>query len=403
MGFSVLLFQGRAKTAQPAKAPGVRMPAQLNRLFRLVPKTDTHLHLAGSARRVDIETFMLENGLSKAEISQEMRLIKPSYKNLTDFLVTYYRIPRHVFTPSQFKRAVVGIIRDAAKENVRILEIRTSALNKGGPPEAIIQAVEEGMREGMAWVKATKGYDMQTCLIVLAQRAGSPADSLRHAKLAVKLARCPGSLIRGFDVAGDEIKHSIEKHVKAIRYIKKHGKPLGLSLTIHAGEVPISENISGLDSIRKAVQYGADRIGHCLQADADPLLKRYLIRKQTPIELCPWSNVQTMAVKSYTEHPIRRYLEKGLNVSLATDNRLVSQVTLTRQLGQLWRHGLITGWEQIKRLTLNGIQSSFIPQKEKLQVEQEVLRIFDSLEKRFRQTIRIHLQDKGTNQREKGA
>lgn len=379
------------ESSKVASSTEQKVPWQLNRLFKLVPKTDLHIHLSGSVRKQDVATFMRENGLSKEETKKELQLIRPRYDSLTDILVTYYRVPKHVNTPSQFKRAAKGIVQEVAKENVRVLTLRTSVLGKGGPPEEIIRAVEEGIREGVAWVKKHKGYEMKTGLILLAQRAGSPEDSLAHAKLAVEMSQRPDSLITGFDIAGDETKHAIGKHANAIQYIKQYGEPRGLKLTIHAGEVPFSEGISGLDSIRKAYRYGADSIGHGLQLQGDPVLKQRFVQQQIPVELCPWSNVQTGAVPDYPSHPIKPYLKDGLNVHLSTDNRLISQINLTRQLGQLWQHGLVTTWDQIKRLTLNGIRSSFIPAKEKQQAEQEALAIFNKLERRFARTIRTRL------------
>ncbi len=380
-----ILFAGHLKP---------RLPKDLKRLLQLVPKTEQHLHLSGSARKADIAVFMQENGLTPEQAKEELKLIKPAYKDLTDILVTYYSVPKHVYTPSQFKRAAMGIVKEAAKENVRVLEIRSSVLKKGGPPEEIIEAIEAGMREGMAWVKKYKHYNMKTALIILAQRAGSPEESLTHAKLAIKMAKKPGSLIRGFDIAGDEIKHAIDTHKKTLQYFKRYGKSIGLSLTVHAGEVPVSENNSGLESIRKAIAYGADRIGHGIQVILDPLLKKHFAKHQTPLELCPWSNVQIGAVDSYAEHPIKPLLEAGLNVNLNTDNRMVSQITLTKQLGQLWQHGLVTTWDQIKKLTLNGVRSSFIPEIDKKRVEKEVRANFKVLESRFATTIQKYLSNK---------
>src|SRR5207253_7736520 len=130
------------------------------------------------------------------------------------------------------------------------MEIRSSVLTKGGrTPEEIIDAIESGMREGMALVKQSTGKDIQVGFIVLAQRGGTAEQSLESAKLAVKYAKRPGSLICGFDLAGSEICHSVLKHKEALEYVKKHG----MNLTVHAGETAVSETISGVESIKAAL------------------------------------------------------------------------------------------------------------------------------------------------------
>ena len=95
-----------------------------------------------------------------------------------------------------------------------------------------MEAVEEGIREGTAWVQAHKGYHMEASLTILAQRSGTPKESLQSAKLAVKLAKRPQSLITGFDLAGDESKYSVERHHKALEYIRQRGTPYGIGLTV---------------------------------------------------------------------------------------------------------------------------------------------------------------------------
>ena len=367
------------------------IPFSLRKLFKKVPKTELHLHIGGSARRKDLEVFMKENGVPNEEIPQLFQLIKPTYESITDILNAYYKVPKHVYTPSQFKRATIGIVQEAAKDNVKVLEARTSILNKGGEPKEIVEAVEEGLREGTSWVRENYGYNIRAYLTVLAQRAGTPEDSLKSAKLAVELAQRPDSMIHGFDLAGDESKHSIEHHAPALKYIKTEGPQHGIGLTIHAGETKSSGSISGVESIRKAIEYGADRLAHALRLMDDDKLKQFVIENKIPVEMAPWSHVQIKAVDSYPEHPIKKFLEEGMNINLATDNRLMSQITLRLQLAQLWAHNLITKWDQIKQLTINGIEAAFLPEIEKQRVLTETLSEFAELETRFSKAIEIYL------------
>jgi adenosine deaminase len=369
----------------------LKVPFTLRRLFKLVPKTDLHVHIGGSTRKEDIQVFMKENGVSHDDIPKLMALIKPTYESITDILDAYYKVPKHVFTPSQFQRATFGIVQDEAEDNSKVLEVRTSILNKGGKPEEIVEAVEDGLREGVSWVKKNFGYNMRTYLTILAQRFGTSEESLETAKLAVELAKRPDSMIRGFDLAGDESKHSICHHGEALKYIKEHGPEHNIGLTLHAGETKSSENISGVESIRKAIEYGTDRLAHALRLLDDDELRKFVIENGIPIEMAPWSHVQIKAVDSYQKHPIRQFLEEGMKINLVTDNRLMSQITLRKQLGQLWAYELINTWELIKQTTINGIEAAFLSDEEKKNILAEAKEEFARLEKRFARTIEKYL------------
>lgn len=400
---NILPLFGHTSTAKTIPAPipayDPPVPYHLMQLFQKVPKTENHLHLSGSVPERTIEKFMRENGLDEAQIKQQLGMLKSEYKDLNDFLATYYVVPAHVKTKAQFKEATLELVKEAARENVRVMEVRSSVLGKGDSGEELIDAIQDGLREGSNWVKKHHGFDMKVSYTVLAQRYKDPKEALEHAKLAVKKAAEPGSLVRGFDLAGSESDHSLEKFQEAFDYINQYGKPLGMGLTIHAGETPMSESLSGTQAIRKALSMGADRIGHGIQAESDEELRQLLIKKQIPIEVCTWSNVQLGYVDPYDKHPLSNFLRDGMNVSLSTDNRMMSQITLTRQLGQLWAHGVVKTWDDLVRLTLNGVRMSFLPADEKKAAEQEVIAEFKDLERRYAKTIDQYLPRAPQDQR----
>ena len=373
------------------KSPSI--PFLLRKLFKDLPKTDLHVHIGGSTPLNLIKTFMKENGVHEDEIPKLLKLIKPDYESITDILDAYYKVPEHVYTPSQFKRATFGIVQDAAKENVKILAPRTSILNKGGEPKEIVEATEQGLREGAEWVLKNHGYNMQTYLTILAQRYGTKEDSLKTAKLTTELAQRPNSMIRSFDLAGDESKHSIEEHAEALKYIKKEGPQVGVSLEAHAGETKSSGKISGVESIKKAIECGVDSLAHALQLAEDDELRQLVIKNKIPVQMAPWSHVQIKAVESYTKHPIKKFLNEGMNINLITDNRLMSQITLRKQLAQLWAHQLITEWDEIKQVTINGIKAAFLPETEKQNLLKEAEKEFNNLEIRFARTIVRYLKN----------
>lgn len=392
-------------TCVPARFEGRRVkttdkpvPAPLAKLFKAVPKTDLHMHLPGSTPIRFIRSILRKAGWSEAQINRETKL-KKQFQSLNDFLKTYYRVTRHIKTPAQFKKAAFKITQDCAKENVRYFEIRASILHKGAPPETIVKAIEEGLQEGMAWTKKHLGKSIQSGIIILAQRAGSPEDSYQSAELAVKLSRQKGSMICGFDLAGSETDHSPLRHAKALRYADKNGLPV----TVHAGETENSGEISGVESVKQALRLGADRIGHGLQVAKDARLMNRFKKHQTPVELAPWTNVQLKSVNSFANHPLPQFLENGLNVSLCTDNRMVSNINLTEQMKRLYQHGILTRWDQIRTLVLNGIRGAFLPDTEKKRLFNSVTRELNGLEKDpfYRRLINLYLSGSGQTQNPK--
>lgn len=360
--------------AQPQHVP--ELPKALMRLFYALPKVELHAHLSGSTPLTLIQQFLREQGWPEEKIKAETRL-KPRYKSLDDFLDIYYKVPAHVQTPDQFRRSAKALVQEAAKEHVRYIEIRSSILSKGGAtPQQIVEAIETGIKEGQQWAKENLNLPVKAGLIVLAQRAGSPEASLESAKLAVEFSKRKGSLICGFDLAGSEAGHSVVKHKEALDYMENHH----LKVTVHAGETDASQALSGVESIEKALELGADRIGHGLQvASSDTLMDKFS-REKIPVESCPWSNVQLNNVSGFNRHPLPQFLDKGVRVSLNSDNRMMSDINLTQQLAQLYQNNVLTCWDDIKTLTINGVQSAFVNPLEQLLMKVQFKRIFRALE-----------------------
>jgi adenosine deaminase len=128
---------------------------------------------------------------------------------------------------------------------------------------------------------------------------------------------------------------------------------------VHAGEA------FGPESISQAIRYcGANRIGHGTRLHEDADLMGYVRDFRIPLEICLTSNVQTRAAESFEAHPLRRYVEEDIVVTLNTDNRLMSGTTVTDEYWRAYRHqGL--GWEALARIALLGFEAAFLPLDEK--------------------------------------
>ncbi len=388
-------LQFRGVNKSPSRPDTNVLPASLKRLFNELPKTELHMHLSGSTPMPLIRDFLAEQGMDDLAIRRQTKL-KPVYKDLDDFLETYYAVASHVKSAEQFRRATAELVKEAAKENVLYLEIRSSILSKGDDaPEDIVRAIETGMREGMAWAETNLNKTVTSRLIVLAQRAGKPADSLKSAQLAIDLSKQPDSLIVGFDLAGSESKHPVTDHAEAFQLIQAYNQAVPidkqLGITIHAGETDASGKDSGIDSIRNAIALGADRIGHGLQIANDPTLLKEVVKKNIPVEMAPWSNVSLSNVDSYRGHPVADLLEAGASVSLSTDNRMISDISLSEQLGHLYKTGVLTCWHQFRDLTMNGAKAAFLPELDRKRVQKQFETALKETESTFKKTIQQFL------------
>ena len=174
-----------------------------------------------------------------------------------------------------------------------------------------------------------------------------------------------------FDLAGGETGNPAKVHAAAFAYARDHD----LAVTVHAGEG------HGVESIRQAVHdCGANRIGHGTRLFEDPSLAQYVNDRRITLEMCPTSNVQTRAVASYAEHPFRDYFARGMNVTLNTDNRLMSGTTLTDEYVHAVEDMGFTVAD-LSLVALNGFASAFLPWEERLSLIASVRSEIEAIER----------------------
>lgn len=262
------------------------------------------------------------------------------------------------------ERVAYEAIVDAAAENIVYIELRFHPgfhTQRGLTLEDVMRSVLAGCARG----------EMQTGVqwgvIVCAMRNMDPAVSLEMAELAVAW-RDKG--VVGFDLAGDESGHPPKKHVDAFHYIQR----ANFSITIHAGEA------FGKESIWQAIQWcGAHRIGHAVRLIEDMALDetgkvvaigslaQYVLDKRIPLEICLLSNVQTGACASVASHPFPILWRHRFRLCVNTDNRLMSDTTLTKELWTMVRTWGLT-FDDLEKLSINAIKSAFIPYKRRCAV-----------------------------------
>ena len=342
------------------------MPLLTRELLHRLPKAELHCHLDGSLRP---ETMLdLGRELDRpmpAPDADSLReyMIVDDARNLEDYLERFAITLSVMQTEPALERIAYELAEDAARDGVRYIEVRYAPVLNVREGLSLEQAVEAPLR-GLARAEAEHGVKGR--VIVTAIRNMAPSVSQELAELAVAY-RHRG--VVGFDLAGGEAGNPAKAHRKAFEYARSHD----LACTCHAGEG------DGADSVRQAVHVcGAHRIGHATRLIEDSSLTDYCNDHRIALEICLTSNVQTRASDSYASHPFREYYDRGLNVVLNTDNRLMSGVTLTDEYMHA-AESLDFGFDELARVALNGFESCFLPYVERMQLVAEVQREITAL------------------------
>jgi len=321
-------------------------------LLRRLPKAELHCHLDGSLRPATMLELAREYDrpmpATDAESLREYMTVSDA-KNLEDYLERFAVTLSVMQTELALERIAFELAEDAWRDGVRYIEVRYAPVLNVREGLSLEQAVEAPLR-GLARAQAEHGIIGR--LIICAIRNMAPSVSQELAELAVAY-RHRG--VVGFDLAGGEVGNPAKAHARAFEYARMHD----LACTCHAGEG------DGAESVREAVHVcGAHRLGHATRLIEDTSLTDYCNDRRIPLEICLTSNVQTRAAESYAAHPFREYFDRGLNVVLNTDNRLMSGVTLTDEYVHA-ANSLGFTFAELSRVALNGFESCFLPHEER--------------------------------------
>jgi len=282
------------------------------------------------------------------ELTRFMRV--DDAENLEDYLKLFDITVSVMQTEDALERIAYELAEDAALDGVRYIEVRNAPILNVVQGLTLVEAVEAPLR-GLQ--RAEKEFGITGRFIVCALRHYPGTASLEMARLAVEF-RNEG--VVAFDLAGAEKGNPAAVHAAAFKYARDHN----LGVTVHAGEG------DGPESVRQAVHdCGANRLGHATRLIEDPELTQYVNDRRIGLEICLTSNVQTRVTESYAKHPLRDYFDRGLNVTLNTDNRLMSGTTLTDEYVYAAEH-LGFSMDELAGIALNGFESAFLPWEERL-------------------------------------
>ena len=346
--------------------------------IQAVPKVLLHDHLDGGLRPQTILELARETGYSDlpGDNAEELtrRLTEGAHRGHLEIYLDAFRHTVAVMqTPDALRRVAAECAEDLAADGVVYAEVRFAPelhTERGLSLDEVVQAVLEGFRLGSSVSQARAGRRITVYALLTAMRTA--ARSLEIAELAVRY-RDEG--VVGFDIAGAEAGWPPSRHLDAFQYIKREN----FHITIHAGEA------FGLRSIWEAVQWcGTERLGHGgriaddieISAEGNVRLGRlaaYIRDRRIPLEMCPTSNVQTGAAPSIALHPLRVLRQLSFRVTVNTDNRLMSQVTLSSEFHRLAAE-FGYGWPDVEWLTINAMKSAFASFDERLHLINTVIK-----------------------------
>jgi adenosine deaminase len=333
-------------------------PDQIKRL----PKALLHDHLDGGLRPQTIIDIAQEIGYSSLP-TRDAKELGDWFREACDSgsLVRYLETFSHTIAVMQRREDIVRVAREVRGAP----ELFT---NKGLTMSDVIEATLEGYRLGEAEAKA-EGFSIRVTSILCGMRQNKLSQEV--AELVVKY-RDAG--VVGFDIAGPEDGFPPSDQIKTFDYLRRENA----HFTIHAGEA------YGLPSIWEAIQLcGAERLGHGVRIIDDidfsgptaklGRLSSYVRDRRIPLELCPTSNLQTGAVHTIKDHPIGKLAKLRFRITLNTDNRLMSQTSMSHEMSELV-NAFDWNFIDLQRVTINALKSAFIPFEERLAIIEEVVK-----------------------------
>lgn len=331
-----------------------------SRLFHL-PKAELHVHLDGSLRPDTLLALAEERDVDLPASTAEgvaAHMFVSGAGSLEEYLERFATTLSVMQDAVAMERIAFELAEDCAAENVWYVEVRFCPLlhTKGDlSPDGAVEAALRGL------ARAERTFGIRTALIVCALRTHTLRATLHMAEVAVAWR---GRGVAGFDIAGAEAGHPVSDHAAAFAHAAAHD----VAITVHAGEG------AGPSSIRQALDFGfANRIGHGTRLHEDRSLLEVVRQRGIPLEVCITSNVQTRAVPNAREHPARRYLMAGVPVTLSTDNRLMSGVSLLDEY-LLARNALGCSWLELVGIARAGFEHAFLPTDDR----RELLARFDA-------------------------
>jgi len=312
-----------------------------------LPKAELHLHLEGSIEPATLLELKQRHGVPDGDLAGVERLYK--YKDFAGFLLAFKEVTEYLRTAEDYELITYRMMERLKAQNVLHAEVYVSVgvcLWRHLDFRAIFEGLERGRQQG------ERDFGISLLWIFDAVRHFGAERAREVADLAV---RYHDRNVVGFGIGGDERRGPAE----LFRDVYAYAAANALRLTAHAGEN------TGPESIWGALNLRAERLGHVLSAGQDAELMTELAERQVPIEICLTSNLRTGCCRSIEDHPVRSYFDRGLMVTLNTDDPAMFRTTLVHEY-LLAQNAFGFTDEHLHELARNSFEASFLPPEKKI-------------------------------------
>ena len=319
-----------------------------------LPKVELHLHLDCSLSYEVVSILRPEITLNEY---RSRFIAPPKCKDLSELLKHTGSGIELMQTEYELQLVVEDLFKQLKNENVIYAEIRFAPLQhleKGLKPEEVVEIVSHTINRCIKYTGIKAG------VILCTLRHYNEEQSLQTVKLTDKFLI--NSTLVGIDIAGDEAGHPLKPHIIAFDYARKRDIPF----TAHAGEA------KGPESVWETLSnFNTSRIGHGVQSILDPELVEHLIKHNIHLEICPTCNVQTDIYDTYCDHPVDSLYKAGVSLSINTDARTLSNITLNDEYLKLIEH---FNWKvsDLVDCNLNAVSHAFLSHTEKEEIKNKI-------------------------------
>lgn len=321
--------------------------------LRGLPKCELHLHLEGTVQPETLVALSARHDAQPLTLEQARGIYV--YENFLGFLMAFKQVSERLQTPDDYELITYEMIHRLSLQGVRHAEVYISfGIILRFKPYLTVEEVTAAIERGR--IRGEQEFGTTVLWIIDAVRHfGIEEAAVVFAKAAALKGQYPSVI--GIGIGGDEARGPAAN----FKELYAEAAANGLHLTVHAGEsVPA-------DSIWSAINIGAERIGHALSAVDDPELLDVLVKKQIPLELNVTSNLRTGCCRSLESHPVRHYFERGLMITLNSDDPPMFGADLLDEYETVQREFEFTN-EQMREIAANSIEASFLPPQRKIQL-----------------------------------
>jgi adenosine deaminase len=328
--------------------------------YQALPKIELHLHLDCSLSYKVVK--QIQPSITYEEYKDSF-VAPPKCTDLVDYLKRAVKGFELMQTKEQLQLVTLDVCDQLKADGLIYAEIRFAPLlhiAKGLTPTEVVQTINDAISEGIA----KTGVELRLILCTL--RHYTEEQSMETVELVKKFK---GTNVVAFDIAGDEAGCPVKNHIKAFEFARANN----IHITSHAGEA------KGPESVWETLEhFHSSRIGHGVRSAEDEKLLDHLKKENIHLELCPTSNVQTNVVDTIQEHPANKIYKHGVSMSINTDARTVSPVTLSSEYALLEK---TFSWnkEHFLKCNLEAIAHSFCEDSLKQKLKQKIITAYNSL------------------------